>query len=174
MELVRSATASKAPLQRVAVRYAVWFTPVTLLVCEVAWLASGDPARALAVLVVATPCPLILAIPVAIIGGVSLAARRGIVIRDPAVLERLESCRTVIFDKTGTLTYGKPTLTDVALMGGWQRREVLSFAASVEQYSKHPLAAAVLSAAREEGIPLGVPDEIAELPGRGLELGGED
>lgn len=119
-------------------------------------------------MVVATPCPLILAIPVAIIGGISLAASRGIVVRDPAVLERLESCRTVVFDKTGTLTYGKPVLTEVVLTGTLARSRALFFAASVEQYSKHPLAAAVLTAACEEGIVPGVPDEIAEPPGRGL------
>jgi heavy metal translocating P-type ATPase len=168
MEVMRRTEESRPRLRRLGDRLGAFYTPLALLVAVIAYALSGSAVRALSVLVVATPCPLILAIPVAIIGGISLAARRGIVIRDPAVLERLDTCRTVIFDKTGTLTYGKPVLTEVALSGAFTRPEVLSFAASVEQYSKHPLAAAVVTAAREEGIALGVPDEIAEPPGLGL------
>ena len=168
MEVMRRTEESRPRLRRLGDRLGAFYTPLALGVALAAYLVSGSATRALSVLVIATPCPLILAIPVAIIGGVSLAARRGIVIRDPAVLERLESCRTVIFDKTGTLTYGKPTLTDVAVAGSWSRRDALALAASLEQYSKHPLAAAVLAAARAEGVPVGVPDAIAELPGRGL------
>jgi heavy metal translocating P-type ATPase len=168
MEVMRRTEESRPRLRRLGDRLGAYYTPFALLVAVVAYLLSGSATRALSVLVVATPCPLILAIPVAIIGGVSLAARRGIVVRDPAVLERLDSCRTVIFDKTGTLTYGKPVLTDVVLTGTLTRSEALSLAASVEQYSKHPLAAAVVTAAREEGIAVGAPDEIAEPPGLGL------
>jgi heavy metal translocating P-type ATPase len=168
MEVMRRTEESRPRLRRLGDRLGAFYTPLALGVAAAAYFVSGSATRALSVLVIATPCPLILAIPVAIIGGISLAARRGIVVRDPAVLERLESCRTVIFDKTGTLTYGKPTLTDVALAGAWSRREALAFAASVEQYSKHPLAAAVVAAARAEGVPLDVPSAIAELPGHGL------
>ncbi len=103
---------------------------------------GGDPVRFLAVLVVATPCPLLIAIPVAIIGAISLAATRSIVIRDPAVLETIDRCRTMVFDKTGTLTYGQPTLTDRVTAPGFDADEVLRLAASLERYSKHPLAAA--------------------------------
>jgi heavy metal translocating P-type ATPase len=168
MEVMRRTEESRPRLRRLGDRLGAFYTPLALLVAAVAYAVSGSATRALSVLVVATPCPLILAIPVAIIGGISLAARRGIIVRDPAVLERLDGCRTVIFDKTGTLTYGKPVLTEVALQGPLTRPEVLGLSASVEQYSKHPLAAAVVMAAREAGIALGVPDEIAEPPGLGL------
>jgi len=117
---------------------------------------------------VATPCPLLIAIPVAIIGAVSLAAKRGIVIRDPAILERLDTCRTAIFDKTGTLTYGTPHLTDVVLLGGLSRADVLALAASLETYSKHPLASAVVEAAAGESLRLSEVEALAEKPGQGL------
>jgi heavy metal translocating P-type ATPase len=168
MEVMRRTEESRPRLRRLGDRLGAIYTPLAFLIAAIAYAASGSATRALSVLVVATPCPLILAIPVAIIGGVSLAARRGIVVRDPAVLERLDGCRTVIFDKTGTLTYGKPVLTEVTVCGRLTRPEVLSLAASVEQYSKHPLASAVVTAARDEGIALGIPDEIAEPPGLGL------
>ena len=168
MEVMRRTEESRPRLRRLGDRLGAFYTPLALLIAVLAYVVSGSSTRALSVLVVATPCPLILAIPVAIIGGISLAARRGIVVRDPAVLERLDGIRTVIFDKTGTLTYGKPVLTEVVLTGTLTRSRALSLAASVEQYSKHPLAAAVVTAAREEGIALGIPEEIAEPPGRGL------
>ena len=168
MEVMRRTEESRPRLRRLGDRLGAFYTPLALLVAGIAYVLSGSATRALSVLVVATPCPLILAIPVAIIGGISLAARRGIVVRDPAVLERLDSCRTVIFDKTGTLTYGRPVLTEVVLTGTLTRSETLALAASVEQYSKHPLAGAVVTAAREEGIAIGAPDEISEPPGRGL------
>src|SRR5262249_58355683 len=112
-----------------------------------AWAVSGEPLRFLAVLVVATPCPLIIAIPVAIIGAISLSARRGIIIKDPAVLEKIDTCRTAIFDKTGTLTYGRPQLTKLHLTPGVAEGEILALAAGLERHSKHPLAGAVLEAA---------------------------
>ncbi|MEY3205383.1 MAG: Copper-transporting P-type ATPase, partial [Planctomycetota bacterium] len=118
--------------------------------------------------VVATPCPLLIAIPVAIIGAVSLAAKRGIVIRDPAILERLDTCRTAIFDKTGTLTYGTPQLTDVLSVGRMPEADVLAVAASLEGYSKHPLAAAVVQAAADRSVRLLQVEELAEKPGQGL------
>jgi P-type E1-E2 ATPase len=117
---------------------------------------------------VATPCPLLIAIPVAIIGSVSLAARRGIIIKDPPVLEKIDTCRTAIFDKTGTLTYGRPKLTEVLVGDGFVDTEVLTRVASLERYSKHPLSGAVLDAAREAGVALHEVDEISERPGEGL------
>jgi heavy metal translocating P-type ATPase len=168
MEVMRRTEESRPRLRRLGDRLGAFYTPVALLVAAVAFLVSGSATRALSVLVVATPCPLILAIPVAIIGSISLSARRGIIVRDPAVLERLDTCRTVIFDKTGTLTYGRPELTEVATIGAMRRAEALAIAASFEQYSKHPLAAAVIAAARAEGLALELPDSIAEPPGLGL------
>jgi P-type E1-E2 ATPase len=130
---------------------------------------SGDPLRFLAVIVIATPCPLLIAIPVAILGAISLAAKRGIIVRNPASLERIEGCRTLIFDKTGTLTYGRPVLTEVVCVNGYSRAQVLGKAASLEQYSKHPLASAILVAAREENLPLTPVTSISEKPGMGLQ-----
>src|SRR6185295_17644885 len=130
---------------------------------------SGEAIRFLAVLVIATPCPLLIAIPVAIIGSISLAARRSIVIRDPAVLEQIDRCRTIILDKTGTLTYGRPILTDRLAAGAMDTGRVLQLAASVERYSKHPLAAPILTAARSEGLALLDATGINERPGEGLE-----
>jgi P-type E1-E2 ATPase len=144
------------------------YTPLAVAIAAAAWLWSGSATRFLAVLVVATPCPLLIAIPVAIIGAVSLAAKRGIVIRDPAILERLDTCRIAIFDKTGTLTYGSPSLTDVVLVGGLSRADVLTLAASLETYSKHPLSAAVVQAAAEESLRLLEVEALAEKPGQGL------
>ena len=129
---------------------------------------SGEPIRFLAVLVVATPCPLLIAIPVAIIGAISLAARRGIIIKDPAVLEKIDTCRTAIFDKTGTLTYGRPKLTEVIPRPGLEADEVLALVASLERYSKHPLAGAILEAARAAGVTLREVGEVQERPGEGL------
>jgi P-type E1-E2 ATPase len=134
-----------------------------------AWWWSGDSLRFLAVTVIATPCPLLIAIPVAIIGAISLAAKRGIILKNPAALEQIDNCRTLIFDKTGTLTYGKPLLTDVLCAEGISREDVLSKAASLEQYSKHPLAATVLNAAREAGRSVAQAKQISEKPGSGLE-----
>jgi heavy metal translocating P-type ATPase len=168
MEVMRRTEEGRPRLRRLGDRLGAYYTPLAVVVAIAAYLVSGSATRALSVLVVATPCPLILAIPVAIIGGISLAARRGIIVRDPAVLERLDTCRTAIFDKTGTLTYGKPVLTEILLIGSMPRLEALSLAASLEQYSKHPLAAAVVETARREGATLYAADEIAEPPGRGL------
>jgi P-type E1-E2 ATPase len=120
------------------------------------------------VLVIATPCPLLIAIPVAIIGAVSLSARRGIIIKDPAALERLDSCRVVIFDKTGTLTYGRPVLTEVLPAAGMTANDLLTLVASLERYSKHPLSGAVLDAAKKAGVTLAEAIEMQERPGEGL------
>jgi P-type E1-E2 ATPase len=120
------------------------------------------------VLVIATPCPLLIAIPVAVIGAISLSAKRGIIIKNPGVLEQIDSCRTFIFDKTGTLTYGKPSLTRIVCASGFKESEVLAAAASLERYSKHPLAAAILEFAKQRGIGLASVSQVNESPGEGL------
>ena len=169
VELVRTAQASKAPLQRIADKWAVWFTPLTLVVCAVAWGVSGDPVRVLAVLVVATPCPLILATPVAIIGGINRAARQRIVIRHGGALEALASIDTVVFDKTGTLTIGRPEVTGVTPFEGAGTPEaVLRLAAAVEQGSGHSLARTTVETALRNDGRLPVATKVVEAPGRGV------
>ncbi len=169
VELVRSAQASKAPLQRLADRYAVWFTPLTLAVCVVAFLVSHDARRVLAVLVVATPCPLILATPVAIIGGLNRAARRQIVIRNGVALEQLGGVTAAMFDKTGTLTIGHPALARIAPVAPFTEAEVLALAGAVEHGSGHLLARSVVEGARSRGVGLPAANEIREAPGEGVE-----
>jgi heavy metal translocating P-type ATPase len=168
MDVLRSSEERRPQLRRMADSLGALYTPLAVAIAAAAWFASGSPTRFLAVLVVATPCPLLIAIPVAIIGAVSLAASRGIVIRDPAILERLDTCRTAIFDKTGTLTYGTPRLTDVITLGGLSEDEVLTLAASLEGYSKHPLAAAVIQAAADRSLRMLDVEALAEKPGQGL------
>jgi len=168
VELVRSAQASKSPIQRLADRYAVWFTPLTLVVCALAWLGSGDPVRVLAVLVVATPCPLILATPVAIIGGINQAARRGIVFRHGTALEQLGGVRTAIFDKTGTLTIGRPEVARVLVAGSLDETELLGLVAAVEHGSGHLLGRMVVQAAAARGIRPAEAREVVEAPGQGV------
>lgn len=144
------------------------FTPIALLFALAAWYFSDDPIRFLSVLVIATPCPLLIAIPITIISAVSMAAKRAIIIKDPTILERLPTCQTAIFDKTGTLTYGKPTLTKVITIESYSESEILQFAASLERYSKHPLANSILAAANERGLTLLEASEVSEKPGHGL------
>jgi heavy metal translocating P-type ATPase len=168
VEMVRTAQASKSPLQRVADRYAVWFTPVTLAVCAVAFALSGDPTRILAVLVVATPCPLILATPVAIIGGINRAARSRIIVRHGAALEQLAGVTVAVFDKTGTLTLGRPEVSRVAPSNGLDPRTLLALAASVEDRSGHLLARSVVAAARAQDVRLTEARRVIETPGRGV------
>jgi len=168
VELVRSAQASKSPLQRLADRYAVWFTPLTLAVAGAAWLASGDVTRILAVLVVATPCPLILATPVAIIGGISSGARRKIIIRHGTALEQLGRTRVAVFDKTGTLTIGMPEVSRVVAAAGFTEAQVLELAGSVEQGSSHLLARTLVKAAELAGAELKRAQNVQEEAGRGV------
>jgi heavy metal translocating P-type ATPase len=168
MQVMRASEQSRPRLRRLGDQLGAVYTPLALAVALAAWVFSGDATRFLAVLVVATPCPLLIAIPVAIIGAVSLSARRGIIIKDPAVLEKVSTCRTAIFDKTGTLTYGQPRLTELLPAPGRDRRDVLSLVAGLERYSKHPLAAAVLAAARDEGLSPPQPAAVSERPGEGL------
>ncbi|MGW2515510.1 heavy metal translocating P-type ATPase [Streptomyces sp. NPDC001617] len=167
VRLAREAGAESAPVVRLADRYAAWFLPLTVTVAGLAWLVSGSAVRAVAVLVVATPCPLLLAAPVAIVSGLSRASRLGVVIRDGGALEGLGRARTLLLDKTGTLTGGRPRVLAVSAAPGWQPAEVLRLAASLDQYSPHVLARAVVRAARERGLPLAVPTGVSEEAGRG-------
>jgi heavy metal translocating P-type ATPase len=167
VELVRSAQASKSPLQRVADRWAVWFTPLTLAACAIAWMVSHDWARVLAVLVVATPCPLILAAPVAIIGGINRAARRAIIVRNGAALEGLSKVQMAVFDKTGTLTVGRPRVHQVVSPSG-STETLLAQAASVELGSGHLLARVIVAEAEARALTLSMPGAITETPGRGV------
>ena len=169
VRLLQETEANRPRMRRLGDKLAAWYTPVAVAIAVGAFWWSGDSLRFLAVVVIATPCPLLIAIPVAIIGAISLAAKRGIILKNPAALEQIGNCRTLIFDKTGTLTYGKPVLTEVRCADGVSRADVLSKAASLEQYSKHPLALAVLNAARESGHPIVQASQISEKPGAGLE-----
>ena len=168
MRVMQTAEANRPRMRRIADRLGAWYTVLGVTLAALSWAIGRDPTRFLAVLVIATPCPLLLAIPVAIIGAISLAARRAIIIKNPAMLERIGSCQTVIFDKTGTLTYGKPSLTGILCAPHVSRRRALEMAASLEQYSKHPLAGSVLEAARRENIELAQASDISEKPGHGL------
>lgn len=168
IRVMQEAETNRPRLRRIADRLGIWYTLLALSIAVTGWIAGRDPTRFLAVLVIATPCPLLLAIPVAIIGAISVAASRGIIIRNPAMLEQIDSCRTAIFDKTGTLTYGKPALTETLCAPGVRPEWAIQMAASLEQYSKHPLASAILEAARRESLDLVSVSEISEKPGAGL------
>jgi heavy metal translocating P-type ATPase len=168
MRVMEETQQRRPRLRRLGDGLGAWYTPLALGIAVLAWTLSGEEERFLAVLVVATPCPLLIAIPVAMIGAVSLSARRGIIIKNPAVLEKIDSCRTFIFDKTGTLTYGKPVLTSVVCGSGFEEAEVLAAAASLERYSKHPLANAILELARQRGLALSEVSRVSEKSGEGL------
>jgi heavy metal translocating P-type ATPase len=169
VQLVRSAQASKAPLQRIADRYAVWFTPLTLLVCAITFALTHDWSRVLAVLVVATPCPLILATPVAIVGGISHAARHGIIVRHGGALEALARVTVAVFDKTGTMTIGQPGVSRVMTTPPWDANSVVRFAAAVEQGSGHLLARSIVAEAqRRNGSSIPAAQAVIESPGRGV------
>jgi heavy metal translocating P-type ATPase len=168
MHVMRDSEQRRPQLRRLGDTLGAWYTPLAVAIAIGAWIWTGDPVRFLAVLVVATPCPLLIAIPVAIIGSISLAATRSIVIRDPAVLETIDRCRTMVLDKTGTLTFGQPTLTDRLMVPGQDDGEVLRLAASLERYSKHPLAKPILDAAARERVVLADATALRESPGQGL------
>jgi len=168
MKVMQQTEQQRPKLRRLGDQLGAWYTPIALGVAAAAALFSGRAERFLAVVVIATPCPLLLAIPTAIIGAISLAARRAIVIKNPAVLEQIERCQTLIFDKTGTLTYGRPTLTAIICAEGFDRIEVLQLAASLERYSKHPLASAIVHQAKQENIAVLPAEHISERPGEGL------
>ena len=167
-EVMRESEQNRPRLRRLGDQLGAIYTPVAVAIALIAWVISGEAVRFLAVLVIATPCPLLIAIPVAIIGSISLAARRSIIVKNPAVLEQITGCRTAIFDKTGTLTYGEPKLTDQIIAPGFAQKDVLTLAASLELYSKHPLARAILAQAKDEGLPLAQASQVSEAPGQGL------
>src|SRR6266700_4430027 len=168
VRLVEQAQSRKAPFVRLANRYALTFVPLTLLIAGAAWAVSGDPVRALAVLVVATPCPLILAAPVAIVSGMSRAARRGIIVKGGGALETLARGRILVLDKTGTVTGGSPAVTDIESFSHYSADELLQFAASLDQVSPHVLAGPILKAAHDRSLELSFPAEVEERHGAGI------
>ncbi len=169
MEVMRSSEQQQPRLRRLGDQLGALYVPLALAVAGTAWALSGHANRFLAVLVMATPCPMLIGIPVAILGAVSLCAKRSIIVKKPVVLEQIQICRTAVFDKTGTLTYGEPTLSEINCAPGLHPREVLALVASLEQYSKHPLARAVLARAARDGVALQEAARIQEHPGEGLD-----
>ncbi len=169
VKLVRQAEAQRAPFVRLADRYAAFFLPVTAVVAAAAWAASGDPLRALAVFVVATPCPLILAAPVALVSGVSRAAHAGVIVKGATAIERLGRARSVLLDKTGTVTLGEPSVERVLPLDGLPETEILRLAASVDQLSAHALAEAIVHDAQSGGLALAFPERVVEGAGQGVE-----
>lgn len=168
LKVMGDAQQKKPSSRRIGDKLGSFFTPVVLVFAITTWVITRDPTRFLAVVITATPCPLLIAIPITIISAISIAARSGIIVKDPTALELLPKCKTAIFDKTGTLTYGKPVLTEVIVGKNFEKNDVLQKVASVERYSKHPLAEAVLKAANEAKLYLREVSEISEKPGEGL------
>jgi len=168
MEVMQDAEQKRPNLRRLGDQIGAIFAPLALALAIGAWVVTGDAVRFLAVLVVATPCPLLIAIPITIISAISMAAKLGIIIKDPTVLERLPTCTTAIFDKTGTLTYGRPELTEISVAAGIEKEKILQSAASLERYSKHPLAHAILQAAEKSKLQLLKATSVSESPGLGL------
>lgn len=168
MSVMQDAEQKRPTIRRIGDQIGAVFAPLALILALAAWYFTGDSMRFLAVLVVATPCPLLIAIPITLISAISMAAKRGIIIKDPTVLERLPTCRTAIFDKTGTLTYGKPEVTEVLAADGVNSDDILRRAASLERYSKHPLAGAILAAAEKKNLSLIDASAVSEKPGQGL------
>lgn len=170
VELVRTAQGRKPVIQRLADRYAVWFTPLTLVVAALGWYLTTNADTALAVLVVATPCPLIIATPIAVIGAVNRAADRGLVVKSGGAIEEIGRAQVVIFDKTGTITSGQPEVESVlCVWTGHDSNEVLRLAAALEQFSSHPLASAVVRSAQVHSTRLPLASEVEEIPGAGVE-----
>ncbi len=168
VRLVEAAQASKAPMARLADRYSLLFLVVTVVLATAAWWFTGDPIRAVAVLVVATPCPLILAVPVALVAGLSRAAHFGVLIKGAKPLEALARIKTLILDKTGTLTDGRPQIVSIDRHGDMSDDDILYFAAALDQASKHPIAQAIVTAAQGRGATLPVPENVVETPGEGV------
>jgi heavy metal translocating P-type ATPase len=169
VRLVEQAQAQRAPFVRMADRYAAFFLPATLFAAGAAWALSGDAVRALAVVVVATPCPLILAAPIALVGGLSRAAHAGVIVKGAGAIETLGQARTVLFDKTGTLTVGTPEVRDIVTRRGHEAGELLRLAASLDRLSAHVLGDALVAAAAEAGLTLSAPTEVREDPGQGIQ-----
>ncbi len=168
MQVMLETEQRKPRMRRLGDRLGAIYTPIAVVLAVSAWTTAGDPTRFLAVLVVATPCPLLIGIPVAIIGSISLSAKRGIVIKDPGALEVINTCKTIIFDKTGTLTYGTPVVTDILAAPGVDPKKLLSQIVSLERYSKHPLADAIVRLGEERGVSIYEPSQVSEKPGQGL------
>lgn len=168
MKVMEESEQKRPKLRRLSDQLGAIFAPFALIMALLAWALSDEPVRFLAVLVIATPCPLLIAIPITIISTISLSAKRGIIIKDPVVLERLPTCQTAIFDKTGTLTYGRAELEEIVALPDFKKEDLLQFAASLERFSKHPLAEAVLKAAKKSGLPLLDVKRVSENPGQGL------
>ena len=169
VRLVEQAEGESAPFVRMADRYAAFFLPVTAVVAAIAWAVSGDPVRALSVFVVATPCPLILAAPIALMSGLSRCARAGVVVKGAGTIERLGEARSVLLDKTGTVTLGRPQFERLIPLDGLAAAETLRLAASVDRLSSHPLAKALVAGAEAEGLQLAIPRDVVEAFGRGVE-----
>jgi len=174
VEVLHASEQERPRLRRLGDRIGGWYTPVAVAIALLAWLLSGHSERFLAVLVVATPCPLLIAIPVAVIGAISVGARRGILIKDSSILQKVDGCRILVVDKTGKLTYGKPRLKEIVALGALDRDTVLRLTASLERYSKHPLSEAIREAASEAGLSTLEVEQVSENPGEGLsgETGG--
>ncbi len=168
VRLVEEAQASKAPMSRLADQWSVGFLIVTVVIAFAAWWFTGDPIRSVAVLVVATPCPLILAVPVALVAGLSRSAHFGVLVKGAGPLENMARIVTLVLDKTGTLTDGRPQITSIHLQPGFSEDEILRLAASLDQVSKHPMAQALVLAAQERGIDLVLPTDVSELAGDGV------
>jgi heavy metal translocating P-type ATPase len=168
VRLVEAAQRSRAPMSRLADRYAMVFLGVTVVLAAAAWLLTGDPVRAVAVLVVATPCPLILAVPVAIVSGLSRAAKLGILIKGGKAIETLARVRALVIDKTGTLTHGQAKIVDIRAAVGVAPDALLRIAASLDQASKHIIAQTIVAEARNRGLPLAIPSDVVETPGEGI------
>ena len=169
VRLVEAAQRSRAPMSRMADRYAIVFLGVTVALAGAAWAFTGDAVRAVAVLVVATPCPLILAVPVAIVAGLSRAAKLGILIKGGKAIETLARVRSLVLDKTGTLTHGQASIVSTQVIDSITPDELLRIAASLDQASKHIIAQTIVAEARGRGLALAIPTEVVETPGEGIE-----
>ncbi|MGZ8223887.1 MAG: heavy metal translocating P-type ATPase [Methylobacter sp.] len=169
MDVMRSSEQHRPKLRRLGDQLGALYAPLAIAIALSAWAMSGDVIRFLAVLVIATPCPLLIGIPVTIISSISLAARRDIIIKNPAILETIGTCRTAIFDKTGTLTYGRPSLTALIVGNAYNEQDVLTLVASLESYSRHPLSDAIVKAAEKSALKLLDVTNIREIPGEGVE-----
>ena len=169
VRLVEAAQRSKAPMSRLADRFAMVFLAATVIMAGAAWFLSGNPIRAVAVLVIATPCPLILAVPIAIVSGLSRAAKHGILVKGGKALEAMARVRVLVVDKTGTLTYGRAKIVAVQTAAGFSAEEVVRIAASLDQASKHIVAQTIVSYAHQLGLRLALPAGAVETPGEGIE-----
>jgi len=168
MQVMRESEQNRPHIRRLGDQLGAYYTPLALIIAGLAWALSGESVRFLAVLVVATPCPLLIGIPIAILGSISLAAKRAIIVKNPSALEQVGQCRTALFDKTGTLTYGEPTLAAFDTTPAWTSDRALALVAALEHYSKHPLAGALIRAAEARRLPLPEVAEVHETPGLGL------